>query len=71
MLVHNMHLSTTPCILETVIQRSFAWVWNPVSDIKGKTEAKCVWEQGTETIWTIEGWSNGRLEELMGSFGNV
>jgi hypothetical protein len=35
-----------------------------VPDMKGRTQAEGVWEQGAEkNIWAKEGWINGRLQE--------
>jgi hypothetical protein len=41
-------------------------VWNLVSDTKGGTKNKGVWEQSAEeNIWTEERWSDRRLEKTV------
>jgi hypothetical protein len=40
------------------------WVWNLVSDIKGRTQTEGVWEHSAEeNIWTEEEWGDRRLNQ--------
>jgi hypothetical protein len=53
------------CVQNYNFACSFVWVWNLVSDIKGRIQTEDIWKQGSdENMWTEEEWNGRRLENI-------